>query len=154
MFNAFKVTTYVNGLNICPSTLPNVDIPSNYSSLNIHSNFLCNLNIMLIVILIFPVVGGCLLLCSHYVKSYKHKPRLKFYAISCFLEWMFTFIVFSLFNINTSLLVNINYLISSKGSLALGILCSLLPIGIATIYFIFDTYFAEFNPQLDNNHKF
>lgn len=51
---------YVNGYNILLSA--GSDLPINYSSLGISSNFLSNVNVMLIVAVLFPIIGGCILL--------------------------------------------------------------------------------------------
>jgi hypothetical protein len=130
--------TSVNGVNLSFDNLLNVEIPSNYSSLKIQSNFLSNVNIMLIIIVLFPIIGCVLIFLSNKTKSFKYKPRLKMYGISCFYEWLFTVICFTLYNINMSLFVDITYLADEdKTSLAIGIISSSLAIGICVIYIIF-----------------
>lgn len=105
---------YVSGVNFKSPNLPEVELPSNYSNLNIHSNFFSNVNIMLIFIPISLIVSGFLFTLSLYNKSYKHKPRLRKYAFACLLEWPLTLFLFSFYNIYSSLVIDITYLGSAS----------------------------------------
>lgn len=60
----------------------NVPLTKDYSSLGIYSNFICNVNIMLIPIVVCPIMSGLLLLAYRLNTSYKLKPRFKKYALA------------------------------------------------------------------------
>lgn len=105
IFYGFSNMKYSNGYNIKFQSLPQLPMTQNYSALGISSNFLTNINIMLIPALICPILFGLLYFCSKISKSYKYKPRLRHYAISCLCEWPFTFLMFNAYNIYSSLIV-------------------------------------------------
>jgi hypothetical protein len=142
-FSGLYKMKYVSGINMKFENLVETKIPSIYSNLSLNSNFLSNINIMYIPILICPLMFGILFVASHHNKSYKHKPRLKLYAIASICEWIFTFIMFNCYNIYISLVVDIQSLGTAEIlPLVLGLLIGLTPLIVIIVYYLF-----QFNYQ-------
>lgn len=81
-FNGLYKMVFVSGVNLPLKDLQQVPISSNYSNLNLNSNFLTNINIMLVPFAMCPLVSGVLYLGSKFSNSYKWRPRLKQYAMA------------------------------------------------------------------------
>ena len=96
---------------------------------------------MLAPILVCPVIFAILRLAYVKSKSYKYKPRFKKYSMAFLCEWLFTFVLFSTYNIIISLVINVESLgISDPISLAIASLTATFPIIVILSY-------AKFNKQ-------
>lgn len=115
-----------------------MDLISNYSNLNIRSNFISNINLMLIPLIICPIVYICLLIASHFNNSYKHKPRMKQYSSLFLCESFYTILFFNAFNIYTSLIVDLQSLgKQDPGMIGVAIFFALTPVVTSVLYSIF-----------------
>lgn len=68
--------------------------------------------------------------------------------MKCILEWTFVMVVFNLYNIDSSLLVNIMFMGGEIKSLVVGVGGFLLIVAVGSVYFVFHKYYVEFDKEL------
>lgn len=152
IFSGLSQMRYVNGYNFKLEGLLQTSLPLVFSSMDIKSNFLSNVNFMLLFVALCPVMFGVLLLVSKHSNSYKHKPRTKKYAFAAICEWSFTLLFFSCYNIFSSMVVDIQSLGTKDPlSLFMSVFISLLPITALILYFFFKSHFKEFATEINQN---
>ena len=125
-------------------------VKSNYSVLGISSNFLSNVNLMLVILLACPLLAGILMFAGHNSNSYRNKPRLLKYGKSFLFEVPFTVLLFNSFNIYTSMVVEIqSFGESNTIPLIISIVSSLLLPGMAILFILVRSRFCEFSERFD-----
>lgn len=77
-----------------------------YPQLEIKSNFISNLNFMIAIIIICPIMYGILRISGKYATYYKTKTRLLTYSKTFLLEIPFTLILINIPNICISFVVS------------------------------------------------
>ena len=105
-FMGFASMKHVSGWNTLFQSLTQYKVLSNYSLLSLSSNFLSNVNLMLMSPLIFVFLAGICYLLSKATKDYKLQPRLLKLTKACLLEFPLALILFSTFNIGVSFVLN------------------------------------------------
>lgn len=100
---------YVSGYNPLFSDIQQQTTKYNLSDLGIRSNFLSNVNVMIFVLGVCPVLFGVLTLLGNKSECYKMKPRYLKYGKAFICEVPLTILIFSSFNVYTSLIVQIQY---------------------------------------------
>lgn len=73
---------YISGFNPLFRDYLQVKLLTNYSQLGFFSNFLSNSNLMMYVIILCPIISFILSKASNENKSYKTKPKLRYYSLS------------------------------------------------------------------------
>lgn len=73
---------YASGWNPLFSELSIIKISNNYSLLYFQADFISNVNLMVIAILVCPIVAFALYFLSKASNNYKHKPRFLKYSKS------------------------------------------------------------------------
>lgn len=144
-----KSMKYVSGWNPLFGSSTQAAIPNNYSMLSIKSNFLSNLNLMLMPVFLFLIVSLCLYIAHKKSNHYSFKPRLFILSLSFLLEFPLALLLFNTFNIYSSLVVDLQYLNTQDiPSLIVSILsATLLPITI-TLMNVYQKHFTEFNKEI------
>jgi hypothetical protein len=84
-FANLKALRYINGYNPFFQNVQQILLEYNYQSLGIQSNFLSNINLMLLPIFVSPLFFLPLYLIGKKSKDYKTSPRCLKYAKSCLL---------------------------------------------------------------------
>ena len=153
-FAGLTQMTYVSGYNLKFPNLQQVPLPANLSNLGLSSNFLSDLNLMLLPAALCPIVFGLLVLGSNLSSSYKHKPRMKQYAVACLCEWSFTLILFSSYNIYVSLVADLQSLgIKDPLAIVIALFSGLLPVAMGVLYCMFKGCYEEFIGLLNQTTK-
>jgi hypothetical protein len=71
---------YISGINPLFQNLKQVDISYDYLIFNYKSNFLTNVNLMILILIICPILYVILTFLGNKNKNYKTKPRLLKYG--------------------------------------------------------------------------
>lgn len=105
-FLNLSVFKYSFGWNVIPLNVDWKSINWHYSYLGFESNFLSNINFMLIPIIFSILVSPLFYWCSRRSKGYRAKPRLLALSKNLLLEIPFTLILLNTPNILTSFIIN------------------------------------------------
>lgn len=147
-FDGLRGLKYSSGATTDIGNILNLEqapIPSNYSSMGILSNFISNVNVVMVILVIVPLFYFPLKYIGNRSTHYRTKPRCLKYGKSLLCEVPLTILLFSSFSICTSFIVNIQAFGSSNfGSFAVSIVCLLLLPGAAVIFLVFKNHFSEF----------
>lgn len=149
-FDGLAGLKYSRGFNPFFQDLQQAYIASNYVSLDIRSNFLSNVNLMLLPLYLLPLCYFPLKYIGDISQNYIAKPRCSKYSKSFLCEVPLTILLFNSFNICTSFVVGIQaFKWSNFSSLFVSmIMFSLLPIA-AGLFFKFRKHFSEFREEFD-----
>lgn len=144
---------YVSGYNMKFPALKEASLSFTLKTMGFSSNFMSNINIMLFPLVVCPAMFGILLLGSKMSKSYKHKPRMRQYAIASLCEWLFTSIVFIAYSIYTSLMIDFKNL-GKEDPLAIfiSVIIGLLPITLCVVYCFLKHHYNEFAESLNQHY--
>lgn len=82
-FASFNIMKYVSGINFLFKGLESITISNNYESMGISSNFISNVNFMILPLILCPIMYFPLVIISKRSVSYKVKPRALMYARAC-----------------------------------------------------------------------
>lgn len=107
-FSSFKILRYSFGWNKLFESMVLKEIPLTYyySSLGFQSNFISNINFMLIPFVAFPIISIIFFAAGKKSQGYRAKPRLLAIAQNMLLEIPVTTIIFNTPNIVSSFVIN------------------------------------------------
>lgn len=135
---------FISGYNPLFSHLRQHSVPYKIATLDIKSNFLSNLNLMIFILLLCPIMYLILTYCGYKSDCYKRKPRLLKYGKSFIFEIPLTIILFSSFNIYTSLSVQIQYFVSASYETVIAVAFGLIIPAIAMGFYFIGKHFCEY----------
>lgn len=141
---------YVSGINPFFKSLKQATVPYNYSDLRILSNFISNVNFMILQLCICPIFYILLTYLGRKSECYKKKPRLLRYGKSFICEVPLTILLFSSFNIYSSLIVDFKFL--GKDDIVSMVVAVTFPLFLPayTIGLIFfQKHFSEFREEFE-----
>lgn len=145
---------YVSGYNPLFSSLNQQNIPFRMKDLGIQSNFLSNVNVMMFIIVICPVVFAILMYMGKKSDCYKKKPRYIKYGKAFLFETPLTILLFNSYNIYTSLAIQIKYYSSENiVSLAVGVIMGLMLPVYGFIYYFLKSHFSEFREEFETTER-
>lgn len=145
-FLNFKYLKYSFGWNDIPFDVLQTTINYNYSEIGIKSNFISNVNAMMFIILICPLVYGILTILGRYATHYSTKPRLIAYGKTFLMDVPFTILLINIPNICVSFVVNLQaFGTSNIPSFCVSILMLFLLIAGFILFLIFKKSFREYN---------
>ena len=138
-----KEMKYIRGYNPLFQGMDTRKISFELRDLGISSAFLANVNCMVMVLGVCPVMFAVLMTLGKRSECYKKKPRYIRYGKAFAFEVPLTVILFNSFNVYNSLVVEWEYY-DGEGlvSLAVGVLCGLMLPAYALIYFFFPKQFS------------
>ena len=114
-------------------------------SLGFKSNFLSNVNLMILFLLVPPLVWGILTLVGRNNQSYKTRPRLLRQAKIFLCEMSFSILMFNSFNIYISTIINFQeWGTNNILSLFVSMVLVLLVPAIGVLYAVYKKHFVEF----------
>ena len=92
------------------TNLKEVSLPTKYDSMDIQSNFISNVNVLLIPLFILPILYFPLNYFGDKSNNIHTKPRCKKYGKAFLLEVPLVILLFSSFNIYSSFYTNMTYI--------------------------------------------
>ena len=149
-FSGLARLRYSTGFNIVFANLQEAYIPSNYVGLGIHSNFLNNVNFMLLPLFLLPLLYFPLRRIGQKSNDCQTRPRCLKYGKAFICEVPLTIFLFNSFNICTSIVVSFQtFKWSNPSSLIPSLAASLLLVATTGLFFKFNNHFSEFNEEFD-----
>ena len=140
-----KEMKYVRGYNPLFQGMDTRKISFELRDLGISSAFLANVNCMVMVLGVCPVMFAVLMWLGRRSECYRKKPRYIRYGKAFAFEVPLTVMLFNSFNVYNSLVVEWEYY-DGEGlvSLAVAVVCGLMLPAYALIYFFFPKHFSEY----------
>ena len=137
-FSSFGTLRYSLGWNTLPFQLYQTSISSNYSALGIQSNFVSNVNFMVLPLVVCPLVYLLLAAAGKHSTHYRTKPRLLIYGKAFLLDIPFTILLINAPNISASFVVNFQAFDSYNSfANAVSIVTVLLLLVLSCLFFYF-----------------